>query len=110
MSGQTTGIKSQKTELNRTIEELELALKAKEEVQGVLVRPTGLKSWILHAWTLIGAFTICSELYTLSDHACRSWRDLKQRWRVPMSLGPKEIPSHRGYRCVLLNDHVLHKD
>lgn len=32
VSGQTTGIKSQKTELNRTIEELELALKAKEEV------------------------------------------------------------------------------
>uniref|UniRef100_A0AAX7T3Z9 WH1 domain-containing protein n=1 Tax=Astatotilapia calliptera TaxID=8154 RepID=A0AAX7T3Z9_ASTCA len=31
VSGQTTGIKSQKTELNRTIEELELALKAKEE-------------------------------------------------------------------------------
>lgn len=32
MSGQTTVIKSQKTELNQTIEELELALKAKEEV------------------------------------------------------------------------------
>ncbi|XP_017297188.1 homer protein homolog 1-like isoform X1 [Kryptolebias marmoratus] len=31
VSGQTTVIKSQKTELNRTIEELELALKAKEE-------------------------------------------------------------------------------
>ncbi|MED6280849.1 Homer protein 1 [Characodon lateralis] len=31
VSGQTTAIKSQKTELNRTIEELELALKAKEE-------------------------------------------------------------------------------
>uniref|UniRef100_A0A669DCX0 Homer scaffold protein 1 n=1 Tax=Oreochromis niloticus TaxID=8128 RepID=A0A669DCX0_ORENI len=33
VSGQTTGIKSQKTELNRTIEELELALKAKEELE-----------------------------------------------------------------------------
>ena len=32
VSGQTTVIKSQKTELNQTIEELELALKAKEEV------------------------------------------------------------------------------
>ncbi|XP_050928987.1 homer protein homolog 1 isoform X1 [Lates calcarifer] len=31
VSGQTTVIKSQKTELNQTIEELELALKAKEE-------------------------------------------------------------------------------
>ncbi|KAM4719332.1 homer protein homolog 1 isoform 2-T2 [Anableps anableps] len=31
VSGQTTVIKSQKTELNRTIEELEVALKAKEE-------------------------------------------------------------------------------
>ncbi|CAG5867690.1 unnamed protein product [Menidia menidia] len=31
VSGQTTAIKSQKTELNRTIEELELALRAKEE-------------------------------------------------------------------------------
>lgn len=31
VSGQTTVIKSQKTELNRTIEDLELALKAKEE-------------------------------------------------------------------------------
>ncbi|XP_028274015.1 homer protein homolog 1 [Parambassis ranga] len=31
VSGQTTAIKSQKTELNQTIEELELALKAKEE-------------------------------------------------------------------------------
>lgn len=38
MSGQTTVIKSQKTELNRTIEELEAALRAKEEVKtlGVL--------------------------------------------------------------------------
>uniref|UniRef100_A0A3Q2E738 Homer scaffold protein 1 n=1 Tax=Cyprinodon variegatus TaxID=28743 RepID=A0A3Q2E738_CYPVA len=35
VSGQTTVIKSQKTELNRTIEELELALKAKEEVRRV---------------------------------------------------------------------------
>lgn len=35
VSGQTTVIKSQKTELNRTIEELELALKAKEEVRSV---------------------------------------------------------------------------
>lgn len=35
VSGQTTVIKSQKTELNQTIEELELALKAKEEVRGV---------------------------------------------------------------------------
>lgn len=35
MSGQTTVIKSQKTELNQTIEELESALKAKEEVRGV---------------------------------------------------------------------------
>lgn len=32
VSGQTTAIKSQKTELNLTIEELEAALKAKEEV------------------------------------------------------------------------------
>lgn len=32
VSGQTTVIKSQKTELNQTIEELEAALKAKEEV------------------------------------------------------------------------------
>ncbi|KAG7320767.1 hypothetical protein KOW79_015182 [Hemibagrus wyckioides] len=31
VSGQTTGIKNQKTELNQTIEELEAALKAKEE-------------------------------------------------------------------------------
>uniref|UniRef100_A0AAQ5YNF4 WH1 domain-containing protein n=1 Tax=Amphiprion ocellaris TaxID=80972 RepID=A0AAQ5YNF4_AMPOC len=31
VSGQTTAIKSQKTELNQTIEELEMALKAKEE-------------------------------------------------------------------------------
>ncbi|XP_046724354.1 homer protein homolog 1 isoform X1 [Silurus meridionalis] len=31
VSGQTTGIKNQKTELNQTIEELEVALKAKEE-------------------------------------------------------------------------------
>ncbi|KAL6469654.1 hypothetical protein MHYP_G00207730 [Metynnis hypsauchen] len=31
VSGQTTGIKTQKTELNQTIEELEAALKAKEE-------------------------------------------------------------------------------
>lgn len=35
VSGQTTVIKSQKTELNQTIEELESALKAKEEVRGV---------------------------------------------------------------------------
>lgn len=34
VSGQTTVIKSQKTELNQTIEELESALKAKEEVRG----------------------------------------------------------------------------
>lgn len=34
MSGQTTVIKSQKTELNQTIEELESALRAKEEVRG----------------------------------------------------------------------------
>lgn len=33
VSGQTTVIKSQKTELNQTIEELESALKAKEEVR-----------------------------------------------------------------------------
>lgn len=33
VSGQTTAIKSQKTELNKTIEELELALRDKEEVQ-----------------------------------------------------------------------------
>lgn len=33
VSGQTTVIKTQKTELNRTIEELEAALRAKEEVQ-----------------------------------------------------------------------------
>lgn len=32
VSGQTTAVRSQKTELNRTIEELELDLKAKEEV------------------------------------------------------------------------------
>lgn len=37
VSGQTTGIKSQKTELNRTIEELEVALKAKEEVRRVFL-------------------------------------------------------------------------
>lgn len=35
VSGQTTVIKSQKTELNQTIEELELELKAKEEVCNV---------------------------------------------------------------------------
>lgn len=34
VSSQTTAIKSQKTELNLTIEELEAALKAKEEVPG----------------------------------------------------------------------------
>lgn len=34
VSSQTTAIKSQKTELNLTIEELEAALKAKEEVRG----------------------------------------------------------------------------
>lgn len=34
VSGQTTVIKSQKTELNQTIEELESALRAKEEVRG----------------------------------------------------------------------------
>lgn len=33
VSGQTAGIKTQKTELNQTIEELEAELKAKEEVR-----------------------------------------------------------------------------
>lgn len=32
VSGQTAGVKTQKTELNQTIEELEAELKAKEEV------------------------------------------------------------------------------
>lgn len=34
VSSQTTAIKSQKTELNQTIEELEAALRSKEEVRG----------------------------------------------------------------------------
>lgn len=39
VSGQTTVIKTQKTELNQTIEELEATLKAKEEVQHLLHHP-----------------------------------------------------------------------
>lgn len=42
VSGQTTTIKSQKTELNQTIEELESALKAKEEVR--VRHPPALKT------------------------------------------------------------------
>lgn len=74
VSGQTTVIKSQKTELNQTIEELELALRAKEEVRSPRSpRPRGKSAETKRLSCFILIFK-CSVI------ACRSWRDLKQRW------------------------------
>lgn len=56
VSGQTTVIKSQKTELNQTIEELEAALKAKEKVRAVRCLVTDKSCFIV-------IFTVCVNTY-----------------------------------------------
>jgi len=53
VSGQTAGVKTQKAELNQTIEELEAELKAKEEVRGHTITTqtllyTGLSVFVPH--------------------------------------------------------------
>lgn len=83
VSGHTTVIKSQKTELNRTIEELEAALKAKEEVP----RSSETKNLkLLMDWNISSHLT------------SRSWRASKQRWSIPTSSRSKKIHSHRNWR------------
>lgn len=62
VSGQTTAIKTQKSELNRTVEELEEALKAKEEVR------TGRHDSALKSGSRL------VPVFTISVNALRNWR------------------------------------
>lgn len=84
VSGQSTAARSAKTELNRTIEEMEAALKAKEDVRFAAITPR-----------LLNRNFGSSRSFVSGD---RSWSVSKQRCRVPTGFSPKETRSSTSYR------------
>lgn len=80
VSSQTTAIKSQKTELNQTIEELEAALRSKEEVRGD--EGNGPPYPNIHR------LCICF----------RNYRNSKLKWRVPTGSRLRKTRSRSNCR------------